>query len=153
MFAVLKDVLPIGPEEWRQVADRHAEKYPGRDVDSIRRTYSSNHRKQVPTGDPNCPWYVKEAKQIKRMIGQKAELGDPEEDVFDLESGEFNNNNNINNMDIAEDAPPLGQPSQLTTPDDDEDTPFPPAPPAVLTPATTNSTSVSGLATSSSSDL
>mmetsp|Transcript_6154 Transcript_6154/g.17517 ORF Transcript_6154/g.17517 Transcript_6154/m.17517 type:complete len:354 (+) Transcript_6154:1480-2541(+) len=84
-FAILREVRPIGPDEWQQVADRHADKYPGRDVDSIRRKYSSCHRKQVPTGDPNCPWEIREAKYIKYLIGLKAEVGDGE-DLYDMEA-------------------------------------------------------------------
>ena len=80
--------MPIGPSEWNKVVETHAVDYPGRTDTSIRRKYNSLHRVTVPTGDPNCPDEVKQAKRIKYSIGQKAAIGGGEED-FDLESGTF----------------------------------------------------------------
>ena len=130
LFGVLREVLPIGPDEWQEALDKHSENYPGRELDSICRKYATSHRKPVPTGDPTCPWHVREAKAIKYLIGQKAELGDGEE-IFDIEGGTFA----YTTLDAA-DAPPLRQPSQEVTQQtqtaDDE-----PAP--LLTPTPTSS--------------
>ena len=68
------------------VQDRHAVHYAGRDVQSVKRKYNSLHRLQIPTGDPNMPEEVRQAKRIKHTIGLKADLGDGEEQ-FDLEEG------------------------------------------------------------------
>ena len=43
-LTIMDDVLPIGPEEWDDVVARHAVNFPGRDVDSIRRKFSTLHR-------------------------------------------------------------------------------------------------------------
>ena len=132
LFGVLREVLPIGPDEWQEALDKHSENYPGRELDSICRKYATSHRKPVPTGDPTCPWLVREAKAIKYLIGQKAELGDGEE-MFDIEGGTFTT---YTTLDAAADAPPLRQPSQEVTQQtqtaDDE-----PAP--LLTPTPTSS--------------
>ena len=91
LLSVLEEVLPIGPEEWDEVVNKHAvgcRWIPGRDVDSIRRKFASLHRKQIPTGDPNMPEDVKLAKRIKYMIGDKANIGDGEEE-YQLEQAEF----------------------------------------------------------------
>ena len=86
LFDIMESILPIGPDEWNQVVELHAQKYPRRDVDSIRRKYSTLHRKSIPTGDPLCPPLVKQAKQIKHLIGSRASIGDAEEE-FDLVNG------------------------------------------------------------------
>ena len=83
MLDVLEEILPIGPDEWQQVVDKHSEQYPGRDVDSIRRKWSGLHRKKCPTGDPHMPDEVCQAKRIKYKIGDKANLEDGEEE-YDL---------------------------------------------------------------------
>ena len=87
LFSVMERILPIGTEEWEQVVLDHSEQYPGRDVDSIRRKYNSLHRKQVPTGSPNMTPEIRAAKRIKCKIGEKADIGGGEEEVFELETG------------------------------------------------------------------
>ena len=52
-----------------------------RDPNSIRRKYSTLHRKKAPTGDPNMREDVMRAKRIKHKIKMKANLGDGE-DVY-----------------------------------------------------------------------
>ena len=44
------------------------------------------YRLQIPTGNPNMPDEVQQAKRIKYTIELKADLGDREEE-FDLEEG------------------------------------------------------------------
>ena len=91
LFAILTTIVPIGPDEWQRVCDEHNLNYPGRDLNSIKRRYATLYRKQMPTGNPNMPWEVREAKTIKRLIGEKAMMGDGQEH-FDLQQG-FGNNN------------------------------------------------------------
>eukprot|EP00536_Pseudo-nitzschia_multiseries_P014811 jgi/Psemu1/40201/gm1.40201_g len=119
LFRCLRSILPIGPEEWDAVASLHAEKYPGRDTDSIRNKYIRLYRKKMPTGDPIKSWDVKQAKEIKYLIGDRASILNGEERL-DLKTGEF-------------------------VPADDDEEPFDPPPiplcqPTQLTQATTQST-------------
>ena len=86
LLEVLEDVLPIGSEEWEEALARHSLNYPGRDKPSIARKFATLHRKQIPTGDPNCPPEVRAAKRIKYLIGPKAAIGSGEEN-FDPEDG------------------------------------------------------------------
>ena len=88
LLSTLESVLPIGQDEWEEVAQQHATSFPGRDIDSIRRKFATLHRKQIPTGDPSMPPEVRRAKRVKYLIGDKANLGDGEEG-YDLESGSF----------------------------------------------------------------
>ena len=85
LFSIMAQILPIGPIEWDKVTERHSVKFPGRDTDSLRRKYTSTHRRKVPTGDPNCPPEVREAKRLKMAIGSKAELADCATE-FDMEA-------------------------------------------------------------------
>ena len=76
LLTVMEAVVPIGPIEWDEVLDQHSTLFPGRDVDSLRRKYTTLHRKKIPTGDPNMPPEVRLAKRVKYAISDKAELGD-----------------------------------------------------------------------------
>ena len=80
LLEVMQAILPIGPTEWDMVVDAHSAQYEGRDLDSIKRKYTSLHRKKIPTGSPNIPPEVKLAKRVKYMIGDKAEIGDGTEE-------------------------------------------------------------------------
>ena len=81
---VMERILPIGPLEWETVADLHGKQWPGRDVDSLRRKYTSTHRRKAPTGSPDCPPEVIAAKRVKSAIADKAELTDCAEE-YDME--------------------------------------------------------------------
>ena len=85
LLTVMEAVVPIGPIEWDEVLDQHSTLFPGRDVDSLRRKYTTLHRKKIPTGDPNMPPEVRLAKRVKYAISDKAELGDGGRE-FDLMS-------------------------------------------------------------------
>ena len=85
LFSIMSTILPIGPIEWEKVTETHSVKFPGRDTDSLRRKYTSTHRRKVPTGDPDCPPEVREAKRVKMAIGSKAELADCANE-FDMEA-------------------------------------------------------------------
>ena len=82
-LGIMANIKPIGPDEWQQVVDEHNQLYGemNRSVDSLRRKFASLHRKKVPTGDPHCPEEVKLAKRVKYSIGNKADLGDAEEEM------------------------------------------------------------------------
>ena len=88
MLWIIKRIKPIGSEEWQAVTDEHNEDFPGRSKESLMKKYATLYRKKIPTGDPNCPEEVKLAKQVKYLIGQKAAVGDGEEE-FNLEQVEF----------------------------------------------------------------
>eukprot|EP00560_Eucampia_antarctica_P004687 CAMPEP_0197836690 /NCGR_PEP_ID=MMETSP1437-20131217/29737_1 /TAXON_ID=49252 ORGANISM="Eucampia antarctica, Strain CCMP1452" /NCGR_SAMPLE_ID=MMETSP1437 /ASSEMBLY_ACC=CAM_ASM_001096 /LENGTH=309 /DNA_ID=CAMNT_0043443069 /DNA_START=24 /DNA_END=953 /DNA_ORIENTATION=+ len=88
LYGIMEEVLPIDPDEWGLVLQRHSVNYPGRDVDSIRRKYHTMHRKKIPTGDPNMPDSVRAAKRIKYKIGDRAGLGGGAEG-YDLEEDDY----------------------------------------------------------------
>jgi hypothetical protein len=90
-LVIMRDVMPIGGDEWDEVLDRHSVRYPGREVDSLRRKFSQLHRKLTPTGDPVCPKEVKLAKRVKYQISSRADVGDGNEEM-DLATGIFTTN-------------------------------------------------------------
>eukprot|EP00536_Pseudo-nitzschia_multiseries_P018737 jgi/Psemu1/230122/e_gw1.3024.8.1 len=88
----LKKILPVGPEEWAQVAQIHKDNFAdtNRSIQNLRRKYGNLYRKQIPTGDPNCPEEVKLAKRVKWLIKSKEGVGDGEE-PYKMETGYQNN--------------------------------------------------------------
>jgi hypothetical protein len=83
LLSKVEAVLPMGEYQWQQVA---AEYNISRPVGSSERSWESCRNKfkylkntKKPTGDPSCPWEVKEAKRIYREIEGKmavAEIDD-----------------------------------------------------------------------------
>jgi hypothetical protein len=81
LLDAIEQILPLGPDEWEQVADTHLTFYPdcSRDSQSLRRKFQSLYNLQVPTGDPNCPPHVRKAKRLRYRIEERADssnLGD-----------------------------------------------------------------------------
>ena len=68
----MKDILLIGLDEWEKVVELHSVNFPGRNVDSLCRKYTSIHRKKVPTCDPNMREEVRLAIKVKYTIGDQA---------------------------------------------------------------------------------
>ena len=88
MLTNLREILPIGSYEWKLVFQCHEEIWnTGRDKDSIIGKFLTLHRKPIPTtGNPSLTPVIKLAKEMKHLIGVKANFGDGEEE-FDLEEG------------------------------------------------------------------
>ena len=55
----------------------------------ITRKCATFQRRQTSTGDPDCPEGLKLTNWIEHLIGNKAVLGDVEEEEFNLEEGGF----------------------------------------------------------------
>jgi hypothetical protein len=90
MLGIMSNILPISGDDWLAVLAMHTVNFPGREVESLRRKFSTLHRKKVPTGDPGCPTDVKLAKRIEHEISSRADIGDGAEEM-DLASGSFAN--------------------------------------------------------------
>ena len=116
LLRCIEKILPIGCEEWNMVVQEHGQKYPNshRDKGAVVRKYSTLHRKTIPTGNPACPEEVRLAKHIKYKIGDKACLGDAEED-FVLEEVGFGESGANPNPDSASGVPTGTIPSVAPT--------------------------------------
>ena len=86
--SIMLEVLQIRPEQWAFVTSRHAEKYPGRETESLRRKFMELYCKSIPSGDPNIPEDVQMAKKVKYEIGVKADI-DGDEDSYDVTTNTF----------------------------------------------------------------
>ena len=64
----MHSIFPIGPTEWKQVLELHSVQFQGRDTNTLRRKYTTLHRKMKPTGNPNMPDEVRMAKSCKSDI-------------------------------------------------------------------------------------
>ena len=84
MLHTMLEILPIGPDQWKKMLEHHIQKYPGRDLESMRYKYNKIYQNTVPTGQPHCPPDMKLTKRIEHQIGQKASLGNGQEN-FNLE--------------------------------------------------------------------
>ena len=73
---IMESILPIGPTKWDQVWEQHSVVFPDRELNTLRRKYTTLHRKKIPTGDPHMPDEVRMTKRCKYKIAEKAELGD-----------------------------------------------------------------------------
>lgn len=70
---LMEEVLPIGHEQWVKVTDEFNKRVNNPDrfrekaglQDKFNRLLKAGKKK--PTGDPNCPWYIKKAKSIEYM--------------------------------------------------------------------------------------
>ena len=76
------------------------------------------YRKGIPTGDPNCPEEVCLAKRIKYDIGDRAAIGDGEEE-FNLEDTSFTATKPNPDAPLPIADPPLDDGDNNTDNDDD----------------------------------
>jgi hypothetical protein len=99
---VISQVLPIGGEEWEEVANLHSQQYPDHQRDSmnLHRKFREMYNSRIRTGDPECPEHIRTVKALHIQIQQRSDADNMdgngldmgvEEEVVDEE----NNNNNI----------------------------------------------------------
>ena len=76
MLALVRQHLPIGQEDWKVVSQQHSLEWPHTDrcYNSVRKKFYSYASARMPTGDPNCPPNVVEAKRIVEAIKSKADI-------------------------------------------------------------------------------
>ena len=72
LLETIEDVIPIGNPDWERIWQEHSARYPTKErtSESLKRKFQELARKKNPTGDPNCPPYVRDAKQIFYKIVQ-----------------------------------------------------------------------------------
>ncbi len=70
LLNVIDKILPIGNLDWEKVWHEHLAAYHTmeRTPESLKHKFQELIRKKNPTGDPNCPPYVCNAKKISRKI-------------------------------------------------------------------------------------
>ena len=70
LLSIVEEILPIGAPEWERVWDRHDSAFRAKErtPESLKRKFQELARKKIPTGDPECPPYVRKAKHIYHKI-------------------------------------------------------------------------------------
>ena len=101
LLQLIQDHLPISKSDWTEVVESlTAMGHVGRTVESVKRKFQELHRKKAPTGDPSCPPNVLWAKRIHRMIGDRADVGNGDEE-YELESNLFGSSGEENQIEYA----------------------------------------------------
>ena len=92
LLDLMEDNLPIGPQEWDDVTEAHADRFllKNRDSQSLRRKFNELVNSKKPTGDPNCPPHIRRAKMIQRQIITKSDSGGGSLNDDDLGIGDDN---------------------------------------------------------------
>jgi len=72
LLETIEDVILIGNPDWERIWQEHLACYPTKErtSESLKCKFQELARKKNPTGDPNCPPYVRDAKQIFYKIVQ-----------------------------------------------------------------------------------
>lgn len=87
---VVEELLPISGAEWELVEHRHYSRYPDRERTGLqlRKKFNDVSTTKIPTGDPNIPPHIRDAKRIRGLIYQKTDggTGSPSEE-FGLQLG------------------------------------------------------------------
>ena len=66
----IDEIVPIGNPDWERVWDKHVSTFPKKErtVESLKRKFQGLARHKIPTGDPECPPHIRNAKRIYRKI-------------------------------------------------------------------------------------
>ncbi len=66
LLDAVDEIVPIRNLEWERVWERHNTCYPNKErtVESLKCKFQELAKKNMPTGDPNCPPHIKYAKCI-----------------------------------------------------------------------------------------
>ncbi len=75
LIEIVDEILPVTTTEWDTVAERHYTFFPefSRTGESLKRKFNSIAKRSGPSGDPNCPPYVRKAKAVKKKIIEKTD--------------------------------------------------------------------------------
>ena len=78
LLDIIEDLLPIGPNDWDRLAERHCTYYPGlgRSRESLKRKFALLYNHKKPTGDPTCPATVRRAKRVWERIKEEMDVSD-----------------------------------------------------------------------------
>ncbi|KAA1113036.1 hypothetical protein PGT21_019217 [Puccinia graminis f. sp. tritici] len=102
LVAIVKDVLPLGSNEWDDVHFKYSQyaMANGRtvhDVEPLKTKFRTMAASRKPTGNPNCPTWIREAKRVNLLIKDRAKnLAFVDEDA-DEEVESDNERNGVGN--------------------------------------------------------
>ena len=78
MLEYVKEVLPMGPDQWEDVGVLSRNHFVGspypRETESLKQKFKTLRLVRKPTGNPTCPPEVREAKRIQKLIEQHSDI-------------------------------------------------------------------------------
>ncbi|KAK1942398.1 hypothetical protein P3T76_005897 [Phytophthora citrophthora] len=78
MLATTQKILPQGKDMWESVAARYnatcAERWPDRDMESLRRKFKGLYGTRKLTSNRNIPTHVRLAKEVKKLIDEASSV-------------------------------------------------------------------------------
>ncbi|ETP20504.1 hypothetical protein F441_05782 [Phytophthora nicotianae CJ01A1] len=85
----VRSVKPIGANEWEEVLEQYQQYAAAngravRNLISIKKKFQSLINAKEPTGDPDCPEYVRDAREVQDLNAEKTEHDD---DIDDSRGG------------------------------------------------------------------
>ncbi|KAG7336805.1 hypothetical protein IV203_025834 [Nitzschia inconspicua] len=101
LLSNMQAIVPIDGYDWDTVLEMHNERYASceRDVNKLRRKFTSLYRTKIPSGDPHMPEDVRLAKYVRRLISEKnivtaanegmEEMNESDNDEGEAVTGEF----------------------------------------------------------------
>ena len=123
MLELIEELKPIGHDQWDMLTERFNRIHPnpGRTAESLRKKFATLYRNRTPTGDPHIPPLVLQAKRLKEMLINEAQIEtldtneDEEEAEYDDDDDDDDENYNEggskqDNVEVEEvfaDGPPL----------------------------------------------
>jgi len=93
--------------EWEQVAQLHSDEYSDllRTAEALKRKFNAIIKKAPPTGNPECPQYVRDALIARRLIIEKTEASDGGSDLDRLSEFEGSSDDEEEDDDADDDNP------------------------------------------------
>ena len=81
LLELLHEHISLAKDEWEKVCRLHELRYPQqrRNADSTRRKFSALCRTVPPTGDPTVPTDVLKAKEVRKAMTERADIGEGDE--------------------------------------------------------------------------
>ena len=70
LLDAIDEIVPIGNPDWERVWDKHVSTFPKKErtVESLKQKFQGLARHKIPTGDPECPPHIRNAKRIYRRL-------------------------------------------------------------------------------------
>ena len=95
------EIHPISGGDWEEVATAHNELFGdrARTAESLKCKFNDIARKTGPTGNPNCPAYVRTAKDIREVIIRKTDGSSGGSEASDSEESSDNDNDDARGAD------------------------------------------------------
>ncbi|POW00893.1 hypothetical protein PSTT_12833 [Puccinia striiformis] len=114
LVEIVKEVLPLGSNKWEQVHELYNEYARAngrttRDAGPLKTKFKALFNSKKPTGNPNCPVHICEAKRANVMINEQAQSLAVVDDKFEEEESDDETNDIGNSAGHTQENEEVGQ--------------------------------------------